>query len=1323
MRLKRLELFGFKSFADRTTFEFGDRTLTGVVGPNGCGKSNVVDSVRWVLGEQRPTSMRGSEMTDVIFKGSTSRPALSVAEVTLVLDNGSGKLEGRGPEVSIMRRVFQSGEGEYLLDGEAVRLKDVREMLFDTGLGSRGYSVLEQGRIDAVLSANPIERRRIFEEAAGISRYRQRKAEAELRLKRVADDMARLDDLVGELSTRVRSLKIQAGKAERWVAARDEWAREKRRFYKHRLWTFGGEIRRLAEVLREMEAASHGARTERVRQEERAGSLEKERAALLAEIERQGGESSRLAGDGRALDERRAHLANRVAELEEDARQETGRAGRLEEVLAERSAEAARLREELLALRAETATLASTAEERARALREAERAEAAIRADQEAARAADLALLSDWTQAENRARSLAEARETSRLRADRARARLDAAREAHRALAGESTTLEAEAVATEEARARSDEARRELERKIEAAGRAIEVNDLERGAMEVERAKASSRIEFLLDRERDLEELSRAARAVVEEAGAASGPCAPEELCGLVADHLRTDTRHARALDAALAARGRALVARDLEAARRVAAWLKARKTGQIGLLLGAGAAAPAADGARPRDEDAGLHEGRLLDRVRATDGCGPLAEILVGDVWLAKDLDAALELAARHPRLRFVTLEGDLADAAGLLAGSGSIDQGAVGRRSSAAELATELEELSRSIASLEAARVALVAGEEALEAERAGLDVRHAQASQARADAETRLQTARARLSDLDEDRSVLEHESETAAAELSGLEADLAAVEERRLALAARRESAANDLARIERDAGERTSAREAAATAASEARVHAARATERLGGLERRDRDLEAVLAESRAEIERVRELAAEHAAEAVAAREENRLAAEASARILEERARIDESLRGLRARDEDQREAVLTARAAVERLQRELDEASAGLSERRLEQQRLSMEREEILRRAADELSESEASLVEGFEPEPELVADEVLLDALEARIAELKAQFEKLGPVNMEAMAELSEVGGRHAFLEAQRADLARAREALTSTLKTIDVESKRLFLEAFTAVRANFQKIFRQLFGGGRADVTLEENVDVLDAGVEIVARPPGRELLPIGLLSGGQRTLTALALLFAVFEARPSPFCILDEVDAALDDANVERFLSMLDGFRTSTQFIVVTHNKGTMAACQGLHGVTMETKGVSRRVTVELDEVDRFSQRPPGAPTAPTADGGGIPGETPAPADPAGSPEADGAAPSLDADTGEPLVEIVPQAPTEPVRSARKTRRREPPAEVGTRAGPRRKHAEPRWGSGRRARRRHGRILTANGACARQRRMDAPEACRAD
>ncbi len=758
--------------------------------------------------------------------------------------------------------------------------------------------------------------------------------------------------------------------------------------------------------------------------------------------------------------------------------------------------------------------------------------------------------------------------------------------------------LEIEARATEQARVQSDEARRELERNLEEVAQASQRLDAERAAGDVERAKLSSRIEFLLDRERDLEELSKAARVVVEGAGTDAGPCLPEELLGLVADHLRTDTLHARALDAALAARGRALVARDLEAARRVSAWLKARESGQVGLLLGAGLGAPPA-----RARATGPAVPRLLDHIRCTAGCERLAEILVGDVHVASDLEAALALAQEHPTRRFVTLEGDLADAAGLLAGSRALTQGAVGRRSSAAELEVELERLSESLRALEAARATVSERKSTLEKERGFLGVRHEEAVAARADAETRLATARARLADLDLDRSTLDSEATGAREEVH--------------------DESRKKLAELERDVAEREAACESAAVAASEARVQAVRERERLIGIERRSADLDSVLAENRTELVRAQRLAGEYAEAARAARAEIEEAAAASARLLEERSRIDERLRELRGRDDEQREAVQTARAGVEGLQRELDTAANALSERRLEQQRLTLMRQEVLRRAAEELSQDETALVLGFEPEPELAGEDAA-----HRLEELET---------------LADVGGRLEFLQKQRDDLTRARDALTSTLRTIDEESKRLFLETFDAVRLNFQRIFRQLFGGGRADVSLEEGADVLDAGVEIVARPPGRELLPIGLLSGGQRTLTALALLFAVFEARPSPFCILDEVDAALDDANVERFLAMLDGFRTSTQFVVVTHNKGTMAACQGLYGVTMETKGVSRHVAVQLDEVDTFTQRAAAPPPA-----------------------------ALDADTGEPLVEILPQAAaTEPQVDGRPRSRRGRPA----------------------------------------------------
>ncbi|MFT5734334.1 MAG: chromosome segregation protein, partial [Planctomycetota bacterium] len=364
MRLKRLELFGFKSFADRTVIDFGQTTLTGIVGPNGCGKSNVVDAVRWVLGETRPTSMRGSGMTDVIFKGSTSRPAMGTAEVTMVLDNESNVLPERGPEVAISRRLYASGEGEYLIDGQRVRLKDVKDLLFDTGLGSRGYSVLEQGRIDAVLSANPAQRRAIFEEAAGISRYRQRRHETELRLKRCDQDVERLEDVMGELRSRVRSLKIQAGKAEKYVVAKEEWTRERTRLLSHRLVGYDLTLDGLGPKISELEAGLGELREQRAECEGLIEEREAERSEVVEKLSTVGDEASRISGDLRALEERKSQLAMRIASWAASASEESERAGALEAQLEEREDELSTLGADIEALRER----ATQAEERAQGL-------------------------------------------------------------------------------------------------------------------------------------------------------------------------------------------------------------------------------------------------------------------------------------------------------------------------------------------------------------------------------------------------------------------------------------------------------------------------------------------------------------------------------------------------------------------------------------------------------------------------------------------------------------------------------------------------------------------------------------------------------------------------------------------------------------------------------------------------------------------------------------------------------------------------------------------------------------------------------------------
>lgn len=1200
MRLVRLELFGFKSFADPTVLEFGQRSLTGVVGPNGCGKSNVVDAVRWALGETRPSSMRGSGMTDVIFKGSVSRPPMGFAEVTLVFDNSDGVLSDRSAEVSVTRRIEASGEGSYLIDGQRVRLKDVKDLLFDTGLGSRGYSVLEQGRIDAVLSANPQQRRAVFEEAAGISRYRQRRHEAELRLKHVAADMERVDDVIAELRTRVRSLKIQAGKAERYLVARDEWSSGRKRFLGHRLFNIDGELHALLPGIQTLDESLEELRQRRGAHDSEAQAKETERGQVVAELDRVSGESGRLEGEARALEERRKALLARVENWKHSAQEEGARAEQLAEEIASQTASVEALAKDAVQLSAQAAEAKSKLEELAGRNRICAQKTKEFRQASEAQNELVLARLHDRGAAASRSRQLAEDRPRLEERLSRVSARRE---ELQGVLAGardrqdeiHSTFQFAEDQAQGALAMREE--RREAVNDSRGAVRGVEER---RSALELERAGHQARVDALRDRERQVEEMEAGNTRLLEANEAGEGPCERDALMGVVADHLTIDTRLARALDGILGSRASALVVRDAHVARRILEWGQTEQQSGLSLVVPPGLGAPPC----PAPTDFALFkrfgngvEGRLSDLVRCEEHVRPLARALLGDVVVVSDLDLGLKLVAQNPQWRYVTPQGEVVDAAGLRGGYSEVDQGAVGRRAAADELENRCGVLSRDLAELDAegqreeaalaaAQQALTQAEENCETTRAALT----SAAGNRAAFEGRLAEQEAALTEQEEEHSRV-------SAERAQLDGDLRQAEENhRLAeVAFEQENAA--LAGVdegrhrleqERDGIQR----EMAGADVERQRVDSERQAcdERLVGERMR-------IGRDEAEHDRAQRRSGNFAANAVSSEGEAREVQVQESRQREQAQILVGQLESLRMREREGAALAQKARQAAEAVQVELDQASAQLSQQRLTQQRLELERQDLLVRADEELSLTEDDLKLGFESEPDL-ATAGAMQALAAMVSELKAVLEKLGPVNLDAVHELEEVGERLEHLEVQAADLIEARKNLAETIRRIDEESRRMFQETFTEVRKHFRVIFRQLFGGGRADLRLEAGQDILDAGIEIIARPPGREMLPIGLLSGGQRTMTALALLFAVFQAKPSPFCILDEVDAALDDANIDRFLAMLHGFRETSQFVVVTHNKGTMSACEALFGVTMQTKGVSRFVAVELNQVDEFA-----------------------------------------------------------------------------------------------------------------------------
>ncbi|MCC7011589.1 MAG: chromosome segregation protein SMC [Planctomycetes bacterium] len=1191
MRLQRLELFGFKSFADRTTLSF-ERSFTGIVGPNGCGKSNVVDGIRWVLGETRPTSMRGGEMSDVIFKGSVSRPPMGVAEVTMVLDNSSGGIANQGAEVSITRRVFRTGEGEYLINGEKVRLKDVRDMLFDTGLGSRGYAVLEQGKIDAVLSANPLDRRAIFEEAAGVSRYRMRRKETDQKLKRVEADLLRLDDVLKELGSRVRSLKIQAGKAERYVAARDEWRTQRARYLKHRLHDGRLALHALQLAIQELEAKADGLRRLRSDEESDVQQREREQLTLAAEVDRLAAEIARLAGEGRAADERHAQLLARAQAWRASSSEEAQRALELASQLELREAELDKEQTRGRELDEQVSAARQRAELESIALRDARNEYRELRNRAEKQNQVVLGHLHERTAAHNTTRHLEQARPALAERAARARTRLDEGRREVEALRAEFASAEQRVGDAQNDLVRAETAVRDVGASLALLERDEGERRQAKAKREVERARLQSRIDTLKDLEHERASLESGARALLESVKKGQGPCSPQQLGGLVADHLRTSTRLARALDAALGPAALGLVTAEPELAAKLVRWLGDKKSGQVRLYLPAGLGARAE---RVREGQLGELP-RLLDELECSEGFAPLARLLVGDVLVVESIEQGFELARAFPEWRFVTPGGDLVSAAGIFGGHREVTQGAVGRRAFAAELARELEKLSEEIR------------EDGRELERLGAERKRAFELRAHAQGELERhrhhlgevraqgQTARARVADLERSLAVLEREADNVLKEEARLESEFDGASERlrQANEAFERENAVLSAQEAERK--ELELRLEDMQRDEARAQVELTRANTELNALRNRSRDLERGCAEAKVELERARRLARENSEAAESAvRDAANVRAEGD-RVLVERGHAESRHEELRSAERAGREAVQTFRRRVDAVTREIELLSGALAERRLEAQKIELAASEYAVRAQEDLGLTEIQLMEDFEPET-VLALQGALDELETEVHELKRKLDAIGPVNTDAVAELTESQGRFDFLTTQRKDLDESRRALSEALSHLNDESVRLFMETFEDVRGHFQLLFRQLFGGGKADLEMQQGVDPLEAGIEIVARPPGREMLPIGLLSGGQRTMTALALLFAVFRARPSPFCVLDEVDAALDDANVGRFLGMVDGFRQNSQFIVVTHNKGTMAACDRLYGITMETKGVSTWVSVQFTDVDRF------------------------------------------------------------------------------------------------------------------------------
>ncbi|MBX7096902.1 MAG: chromosome segregation protein SMC [Myxococcaceae bacterium] len=1191
MRIKRLDITGFKSFMDRSVFSF-DNGITGVVGPNGCGKSNVVDAIRWVMGEQSAKNLRGRGMEDVIFNGSEAHAPLSMAEVTLTFaieagDSMPETMKGL-PEVSVTRRLFRNGDSEYQLNKTNCRLLDITELFLGTGVGTRAYSIIEQGRVGQIVSARPEDRRSFIEEAAGVTKYKARRKAAERKMEHTEGNLLRVKDLVGELERRLESLERQAKKAEKYKKLKGELLGVELHVLSHRylellalqkvqaakLSSLSDEERAGVEAVSALEAAIGAARAQYEAQSAELEALQTQLHALESEAALAAQELEHARADQRSAQQRAAQAKEELVRLEERAQALTAEQLKQREVLA--ASEVANREDEV--------QLQVLEEEQRRAvhlLEEVQKRLAGERAD----------VVGVVQKVANLETKLEELR--SRF------AELDARRAR---LNGEISTLREEEAQLEAQRAQVLDrvgssrqlaqefaARRgEEEAQLNRTRDEFAENEIQVICLREELADKRSRLHSLLELQKHYEGFDRGVRAVMRRAG--EDPRALG-IFGLVADVISAPKEHERAIEAALGERLQHVVVESQARGLELVAHLKELAEGRstfvpVSTELGAELTPPEGEGLLALARDVVLTTEPILS---------PLVRRLLDGVALAADAATAQALAERNAAWTFVTPEGDLFAPHGAVTG-GVLEGATVG----ALQKKREIEELQNEVAQVEARYNEIVTRHYELQkrmghvegvlkglaknqhAEELNLTTHEkdlAQAGQSLSKLRERLDVLGRDERELADAHEGLEREEHQLKDELIHAQLDRQAREERMSLLGGETET----LEARTRSLG----------TSQTELKVRVAAVIEKRTAAEQALAQAEVqwtTLEDARQRAEGAK-VDGEAAEASLAARIEE-IDAQGAGRT-EKIADLRSQLEGQRASHHHAAEAIKSQDQEL-RLRREaVDELAQGLSELALHERELALELGHVTQDCQDRFSRPISEAVHEFHQQAPPTAES------KERLKDLRAQIERMGEVNVTAIEEHAQLSERYTFLSGQQKDLEDSLARLHEAIKKIDQTSRERFQQTFTAVAERFEAIFPRLFGGGRAQLVLTQEGPGQEQGVEIIAQPPGKKLQSVGLLSGGEKALTAVSMIFAIFLIKPTPFCLLDEVDAPLDEGNVGRYNDMVREMSKQSQFILITHNKRTMEIVDTLYGVTMEEPGVSKLVNVRMKDAAAANQ----------------------------------------------------------------------------------------------------------------------------
>jgi chromosome segregation protein len=1188
LHLKKLELSGFKTFADKTEMHFTSG-MTCIVGPNGVGKSNVADGIMWGLGEQSRKALRSATSQDVIFAGSGQRAPLGLAEVSMTIDNSDGQLPIDFSEVTITRRLFRSGETEYYINKSRCRLRDIQELFIDTGIGTNTYSIVTQGEIDTILSIRAEDRRLMLESVAGIGQYRLRRDESTRKLAATQANITRLSDIVHELSSQRKELEKPAMLAKEYNGLAGELAalelevlicqhrRHRRRIgglmhdrdlaardgnsIENQLQTIGAEQGRIRQDLREAERA--------------LGEATDRSATALAEAER-------ARGDARLAEERLRSAEDKRATWKEQIEVATARRTRSAE-------QAQRARMALDELRKSSATRESRLAQEQGRYEEQRRRAAAAREDAEKART-DLARMGeDAARLENEAQALGSM-ETDLTERHR---RLVSQREATAARAAEIDGRLGEArtrLGEEEAVfARLTEEVAELRHDAETVRETLREHAQKLKILETATAEADSRCRVLTDFDSLYQGVEEGVRAALKasETGELPG------IRGVVGDVLSVPARFEAAIEAALGPRLHWIIVETQEDARRAIFFLREKGLGRATFLpLSSLARVPVASAMLAGEGTECLGVASRL--VKAPAGVQKAVDYLLRDAYIVKDLDAALKL---HRRLVFqarcVTLDGEIVEKCGAVEGGSSARPGVAGlsRKRDLEEATANAERLKLAEAAMNRVRDKFAAAGDGI--------------GRKLSEMEGRLAEVRASLAELRRDVDHLNETAEAAAAtqrdidpELAMLEQRLQATRERRAASLARavglREHLAETQKRVSAESGaEATRTLEEAASGLSEIQIEIADLRARYQAAENEAQHAEEQSDSAEREIAAARE-AVEQLDSATA-----ELQVGIERRSLEAQQKSEEAEATSKA-SEEHRELVSQLRAKLDRL----EQAAAALMETLQAKREVTHRTEVQLGREEAEMEHIVAGLKDqfGMTPEQAEASQQETINETEVtrRAAELRRAIRALGPVNPGADEEYERLRAREETLEEQKQDLEQSREDLLKIIAEIDEETKNVFLDAFQQVSVEFDDLFKRLFGGGETRLSLTNPDNILETGVDVVVKPPGKKQQHLLLLSGGERAMTALALLLAMLRVRPTPFCVMDEIDAPLDAMNTGRFVKVLEEFAQNSQFLIITHNPRTMESADRLYGVTMQDPGVSRIISVELADAQRQAEK---------------------------------------------------------------------------------------------------------------------------